>query len=258
MKVLIFQTKSEAIEKAADLITKKVLSSPSCKLGLATGGTMEPVYERLRSQSETLDCSGISTFNLDEYVGLSPSHPQSYHAYMKEQLFDHFNFKLSNTHIPIGNASDPEEEAKRYESTIQTSGGIDLQLLGVGTNGHIGFNEPCSSLGSRTRLKTLTSATRDANARFFEDGETVPRLAITMGIKTILDAKEIVVLATGANKAAACRQMIEGAVSAYWPASALQFHPKVTVLLNEEAAADLELRDYLETVHPEGQDAKVV
>lgn len=258
MKVLIFPTKAEAIEKAGDLITEKIRSNPTCTLGLATGGTMEPLYARLRAKGESLDCSRVTTFNLDEYVGIGPSHPQSYHAYMRLQLFDHLNFDPSNTHIPIGDAPDLEQEADRYERAVQDSGGIDLQLLGIGANGHIGFNEPCSSLGSRTRLKTLTSATRDANARFFKDHEVVPRYAITMGIKTILDAKEVVVLATGSKKAKACREMIEGAVSSYWPASALQLHPKVTALLDEEAAADLELREYLETVHPAGRDVKVV
>jgi glucosamine-6-phosphate deaminase len=258
MKVLIFRTKAEATERAGDLIAQTVMSNPSCTLGLATGGTMEPLYAGLRARNDTLDCSRVTTFNLDEYVGLSPSHPQSYHAYMTEQLFDHLNFKPSNTHLPVGDVSDPEDEANRYESLVRKSGGIDLQLLGIGTNGHIGFNEPCSSLGSRTRLKTLTSATRDANARFFDDEEMVPRYAITMGIKTILDAKEIVVLATGPNKAAACHKMIEGPISAYWPASVLQFHPNVTALLDEDAAADLELRDYLETVHPAGKDVKLV
>lgn len=257
MKVLIFQSKSEAILKADDIIAQKVMKNPTCTLGLATGGTMEPLYARLRARGKTLDCSRVSTFNLDEYVGLNPSHPQSYHVYMNEQLFDHLEFDQSNIHLPVGDTLNPEQEADRYENAVAASGGIDLQLLGIGTNGHIGFNEPCSSLGSRTRLKTLTKATRDANARFFSEDEPVPRLAITMGIKTILEAKEILVLAFGAQKAAACRAMIEGAISSYWPASALQFHPKVTALLDEEAAADLELRDYLETVHPSGQDVKV-
>lgn len=257
MKVLIFPSKEAACQKVCDELAMRIRTKPASTLGLATGGTMEPVYERLREKGSRIDVSAVSTFNLDEYVGLSTDHTQSYHHYMSEHLFDHLNFDRSRTRIPLGSAQDPEIEAVRYEQSIVESGGIDLQLLGIGKNGHIGFNEPGSSLGSRTRIKTLTRATRQANARFFDNSEDVPRFAITMGIQTILDAREIVVLATGEAKAEACHQMIEGAVSSYWPASALQLHPKVTAVLDEAAASKLELREYLETVHPEGQEAKI-
>ena len=255
MKVLIFQRREFAVRRTASLIASKIKEAPETTLGLATGGTMEPVYARLSELAADLDCSGLSTFNLDEYVGLENTHPQSYRHYMAKHLFNNLNFDIGRTHLPKGDASDLREEAERYDQLIKASGGIDLQLLGIGANGHIGFNEPFSSLGSRTRVKTLARGTQEANARFFVQDEAVPQMAITMGIQTILEAREIIVLATGTAKAEACRQMIEGAISAHWPASALQLHPKVTVLLDEEAAGSLSLRDYLEAVHPEGGEA---
>lgn len=257
MKVLIFRTAEEASRKVSETFIKRIHDAPDSVLGLATGGTMEPVYDHLRQHGRDIDFSRLTTFNLDEYVGLSSHHPQSYHHYMGSQLFNHLNFDTAKTHLPAGDARSPEQEARRYEETIVASGGIDLQLLGIGANGHIGFNEPSSSLGSRTRVKTLTNVTRQANARFFGPDENVPRYAITMGIQTILDAKEILVLSTGPGKAEASHQMIEGAVSAKWPASALQMHPNVTVVLDEAAASKLELRDYFETVHPQGQEVSL-
>ncbi|WP_026480535.1 glucosamine-6-phosphate deaminase [Ahrensia sp. 13_GOM-1096m] len=257
MKVLIFPTREAAEKKVSEEIINTIRSRPDCNLGLATGGTMEPVYVKLREHCEAVDCSKLKTFNLDEYVGLSQTHPQSYYEYMAKHIFRYLNIDNANVHIPLGDAPNPEAEAKRYEALIAENGGIDLQLLGIGSNGHIGFNEPCSSLGSETRIKTLTKATRDANARFFGPDEDVPRYAITMGIKTILNANEILVLATGSGKAQACQQMIEGPISARWPASSLQLHPRVTVVLDEDAASQLELREYFEAVHPAGQEAKV-
>lgn len=254
MKVLIFPTRDAAVEKVAKSLLDRIQNTPDSILGLATGGTMEAVYAHLRSQGEGYDCSRLTTFNLDEYVGLKPDHPQSYHHYMACQLFDHLNFDRTRTHLPAGNATNLESEANRYDELIESSNGIDLQLIGIGKNGHIGFNEPCSSFGSRTRIKTLTQSTRKSNARFFEKGEAVPKYAITMGIQTILSAKEIVVLATGTDKARACQHMIEGAIGALCPATVLQLHEKVTVVLDIEAAAHLELRDYFEVVHPAGQE----
>lgn len=221
---------------------------------------MEPVYAGLldRTRAGQVSLDRMTSFNLDEYVGLSPEHPQSYHAFMQERLFAPLKLEPARTHLPRGDAPDPVAEAARYDAAITHAGGIDLQLLGIGRNGHIGFNEPSSSLASPTRVKTLTRATREANARFFGPDEAVPRFAITMGIATILRSRHAVLLATGAAKAEAVAAMAEGPLSARCPASALQMHPKVTVVLDTEAAAGLELRQYYETVHPQGQEVTLV
>ena len=253
MKILIYPDAATAGAQTARRIAARLAAQPRAVLGLATGGTMKPVYAALR---EGLGPGPVqfTSFNLDEYVGLPASHPQSYAHYMRAHLFDAVGLPAERAHLPRGDAADPVAEAARYEAAIAAAGGIDLQLLGLGANGHIGFNEPTSSLGSRTRVKTLTRKTVDDNARFFAPGETVPRRAVTMGIGTILDAREILLLATGPGKARAAARMIEGPLSAACPASALQLHAKVTVLLDEAAAADLDLRDYYETVHPGGAD----
>ncbi len=256
MKILIFADAATASFETARRIIAALTASPKAVLGLATGGTMKPVYATLRERAAKTPSlfQRCTSFNLDEYVGLGSTHPQSYHHYMRKHLFDAVGLHHARAHLPRGDAPDPEAEARRFEAEIVSCGGIDLQLLGIGRNGHIGFNEPTSSLASRTRLKTLTRKTVADNARYFNDGETVPSVAITMGIGTILDAKQILLLATGAAKSEAVARMIEGPVSAVCPASALQFHPKATVLIDEAAAADLKLRDYYETVHPEGAE----
>ncbi|MFV0492967.1 MAG: glucosamine-6-phosphate deaminase [Pseudorhodobacter sp.] len=254
MKVLIFPDKAKAITRTAAALRAAVTRKPDTVLGLATGGTMEPVYAALADKPGGCSFSRVTTFNLDEYVGLAPEHPQSYRSYMRRHLFDHLDFDPAKTHLPHGAASNPEAEAGAYETLITRAGGIDLQLLGLGANGHIGFNEPGSSLGSPTRIKTLTQKTRNDNARFFGPDETVPRYAITMGIRTITFAREILLLAVGSAKAAAAEAMIEGPVSAFCPASALQFHPRATIVLDEESAACLKLRDYYEVVHPQGEE----
>lgn len=254
MRILILPDRSAAAERAADMIAAEVRRHPRAVLGLATGGTMEPVYAALvsRARAGLFDPGEVRTFNLDEYVGLAPSHPQSYRSYMTERLFAPLGLPEARTCLPRGDAADPDAEAAAYDAAIAAAGGIDLQLLGIGANGHIGFNEPTSSLRSRTRVKTLTLTTLEANARFFGPAEIVPRFAITMGIGTILEARSVVLLATGGGKADAVAAMVEGPVSARWPASALQFHPRCTVICDEEAAAKLELRSYYETVHPGG------
>ncbi len=259
MKVLILPDAAAATDRAASVLIDELRARPASVLGLATGGTMEPLYERLRaSHREGLSFAQATTFNLDEYVGLGPDHPRSYHAYMREKLFDQVDIDPSRAHLPRGDTADPHAEAAAYEDAIGRAGGIDLQLLGLGANGHIGFNEPMSSLASPTRIKTLTRSTRDANRRFFEGAEPVPRFAITMGIGTILRARACVLLATGAGKAGAAARMIEGPVSAACPASALQMHPRATVMLDRAAAAELELRSYYEHVHPDGRGRDVV
>ena len=255
MKVLIFDTVTSAVEAVADRLVGKVAGKPDCVLGLATGGTVEPVYEAMvaRYEAGRVRFDQVHTFTLDEYVGLDPTHPMSYHSYMARHLFDRTDFRACNTHIPHGNAADPAAEADHYERLIKGRGGIDLQLLGVGENGHIGFNEPTSSLSSVTRLKTLAPETVRANSRYFEQLADVPRVSITMGIATILQADEIALLATGSNKAKAVKDLIEGPLSAMCPASALQLHQKTEVYIDAEAAAELSLRDYYQAVHPGGK-----
>ncbi len=254
MKVLILDTTELAIERAARIIAEQVAAKPRSVLGLATGGTMLPVYDKLRQihSAENLSFSGITTFNLDEYVGLAPSHPASYHSYMRNCLFDHIDIDPARTFLPRGDAADPNQEAEKYEAQIAAAGGIDLQLLGIGRNGHIGFNEPTSSLNSKTRIKTLTASTREANRPYFAVDEETPKYALTMGIGTILAARNCLLLATGASKAEAVARCVEGPISAACPASALQLHPKATLVLDQQAASALELREYYFHVHPEG------
>lgn len=254
MKILIHPTAATATDCAAGLIASRLARDPATVLGLATGGTMEGVYRHLiaRHRAGAFSLSHAQSFNLDEYVGLAPDHPCSYWHYMRAHLFDHVDLLPDRAHLPHGDAPDASVEAARYEGAIVAAGDIGLQLLGLGANGHIGFNEPSSSLSSLTRVKTLARSTRDANARFFEQPEDVPRMAVTMGIGTILRAEEVLLLALGAGKAKAVVQMVEGPVSAFCPASALQLHRRVTVVLDAEAAQDLALRSYYEDIHPAG------
>lgn len=259
MKILILPNAASAADRVAGLIAARLRSLPDTVLGLATGGTMEAVYARLIAahRQDGLSFAAARSFNLDEYVGLPPDHPCSYWRYMHQALFDHVDLPAGAGQLPRGDAPDPLAEAARYEAAIAAAGGIGLQLLGLGANGHIGFNEPTSSLSSLTRIKTLTASTRQANARFFDKAEDVPRHAITMGIGTILAAEEVVLLAYGAAKAEAAAAMIEGPLSAACPASALQWHRQVTVVLDEAAAARLTLRDYFDSVHPGGAEAAI-
>lgn len=219
MKVLIQGDADKAVDCVAHLIVARLRRVPASVLGLATGGTMEAVYARLIAahQAGEVSLAQARSFNLDEYVGLGPDHPCSYWRYMRAQLFDHVDLPPDAALLPHGDAPDPEAEAQRYEAAIVAAGDIGLQLLGLGANGHIGFNEPTSSLSSLTRVKTLTRATRAANARFFATPDEVPRLAITMGIGTILRAEEVVLLAYGAAKARAVTAMVEGPLSAACP-----------------------------------------
>jgi glucosamine-6-phosphate deaminase len=189
-----------------------------------------------------LDFSKVTTFNLDEYVGLPPEHDQSYHYFMWENLFKHINVDRRFVHIPMGMAQDIEAFCEWYEAEIVKAGGIDLQILGIGANGHIAFNEPGSSLGSRTRIKTLTGSTREANARFFADPKQVPKYAITMGVGTIMDAKALLLLASGEGKAAAIQATCEGPITAMWPATIVQMHRHATVIVDKAAAAKLNMK----------------
>ncbi|QEW18509.1 Glucosamine-6-phosphate deaminase 1 [Marinibacterium anthonyi] len=246
MRIVIKDGAQEAAAYCAALLTEAIRLHPAITLGLATGGTMEPVYATLRSEHAAgrLSFAACRTFNLDEYVGLPSSHPQSYRHYMQTHLFDHIDIPPGATYLPDGNAADPRAAARDYDRLIALKGPIGLQLLGLGTNGHIGFNEPSSSLTSRSRVKTLTRDTVQANSRFFGETEAQPLLAITMGIGTIMDAQRIVLLATGATKAQAVAAMVEGPVSARCPASMLQMHADATVIVDAAAATNLEDRDY--------------
>ncbi|MFK7791183.1 MAG: glucosamine-6-phosphate deaminase, partial [Devosiaceae bacterium] len=203
MKVLLFPDAQAACAAAAKAVVDQLRAKPTSVLGLATGGTMERVYDKLAAHhaSGEVSFAQATSFNLDEYVSLSPDHLQSYRQTMQRLLFDHIDLPEASSHLPLGDSSDPQAEAACYEAAIAAAGGLDLQLLGIGHNGHIGFNEPTSSLGARTRIKTLTRQTRQANARYFGELEDVPRYAITMGIATILDARHCVLVALGQGKA---------------------------------------------------------
>ena len=241
------QMSAEAAAKIADL----VYHQPNAVLGLATGSTPLGLYRELirLHREDGLDFSKVITFNLDEYVGLPASHEQSYNYFMRDKLFNHINVNPSNLHIPNGMASDIDAYCLWYEEEIEAYGGIDIQILGIGSNGHIAFNEPASSLGSRTRLKTLTKQTIDGNARFFDDLTEVPRYAITMGVGTIMEAKTCILLASGKGKADTVAKAIEGPVTSLITASALQLHPDAIFILDEEAASSLQLYDYYHWIY---------
>ena len=251
MEVIIKADYKQMSAEAAARIADLVYHQPNAVLGLATGSTPLGLYQELirLHRDDGLDFSKVITFNLDEYVGLPASHEQSYNYFMRANLFDHINVNPSNIHIPNGMASDIEAYCLWYEDEIEAYGGIDLQILGIGSDGHIAFNEPASSLGSRTRLKTLTKQTIDDNARFFDDPAEVPRYAITMGVGTIMEAKTCILLASGKGKADTVAKAIEGPVTALITASALQLHPDAVFILDEEAASSLELHDYYQWVY---------
>jgi glucosamine-6-phosphate deaminase len=246
MEVIIQPAKEAAARLVARIIARELRANPHLVLGLATGRTMECVYRalvRLR-QEEGLDFSLCRTFNLDEYVGLFPSDPNSYRHYMNRHLFGQVNIDLRNTHLPNGLAEDLDQECRRYEATIQRFGGIDLQLLGIGKAGHIGFNEPLSALRSRTRVKALTPTTLRQNAPFFGGEDKMPRRAVTMGVGTIIEARRCLLLATGESKAAVLAQAVEGPITSMISASALQLHARCTVVVDEAAASRLAGKDY--------------
>lgn len=246
MRVIIEKDAESVARIAARIIARLVQSRPSCVLGLATGSTPVATYRELirMHREEGLSFAQATTFNLDEYVGLAPNHPQSYRAFMQQELFDHIDIPQERTYVPDGRALDLTASCERYEAMISQSGGIDLQLLGIGTDGHIAFNEPGSSLGSRTRLKSLTGETVRDNARFFGSEAEVPKLAITMGVGTILESRKCLLLATGESKSRAIRDTIEGPITAQVTASALQLHRDVIVVLDEAAAGRLDRRGY--------------
>src|SRR5881227_3897884 len=231
---------------AARIVAEVLNTKPNAVLGMATGSTPLGLYQELvrLHKEEQLDFARVTTFNLDEYVGLPANHPQSYHYFMHEHFFQHVNIPRHNINIPSGTTSNYPAFCQWYEGRIAECGGIDLQILGVGSDGHIAFNEPGSSLGSRTRLKTLATETIRDNARFFGGQDKVPRLAVTMGVGTILESKRCILLAFGPHKAAAVRDTVEGPVTAQVTASALQLHREVIGIFDEPAASLLQRRAY--------------
>lgn len=255
MQIVILKNSAEVAEYGANIFIKQLQKNADSVLGLATGSTPVSLYQGLiaAANNALISFKSVTTFNLDEYLGLEGTHPQSYRYFMNEQLFDHVDINKANTHVPPGDARDPIEACLRYEEQIKAAGGIDIQLLGIGRNGHIGFNEPSSGLMSRTRVKTLTKATIDDNARFFGEDEYQPHLSITMGIGTILDAKKVVLLATGENKADAILATVEGALTASCPASALQLHTNAVLVIDEAAASKLSDRDFYKHIEAENQ-----
>ena len=251
MEVIILPTAAEASEVAARLVARQVREKPSSVLGLATGSTPCKLYQLLARmhREDGLDFSKATTFNLDEYVNLDPTHPASYHQFMEENFFSHVNLRRQSVHIPDGMVADVPAHCADYERAIRKAGGIDLQILGLGSDGHLGFNEPGSSLASRTRIKTLTERTRSDNARFFTGAQEVPHNVITMGLGTIMESRMCLLLAFGKAKAEAVAASVEGPVTASVPGSLLQFHPQAKVLLDAESASSLTRAEYYQGVY---------
>lgn len=239
MKLIIARDYEEMSKKAAQIIAEEIKKKPNLVLGLATGATPVGTYRELVKMYKNgeVDFSRVITFNLDEYLGLSPDDERSYHYYMYSNFFDHVNVKPENIHIPNGVAEDIDEECRRYDEAIEKAGGIDLQLLGIGVNGHIGFNEPGDELLTDTHVTNLAPDTIKANARFFESIDQVPKKAITVGLGTIMKAKKIILLASGREKAKIMAELLdEDAVSTKVPASFLLLHRDVTIIMDEDAA----------------------
>ena len=251
MDVGIAETAAHAASIAADLIQRAVRAKPGIVLGVATGSSPVGIYDELarRVSDRRISLAAASAFMLDEYVGLPPDHPQAYRSVIDDIFTRKVDIDPAHVHGPDGTAEDVEAACADYEDAIRAAGGIDVQILGIGTDGHIAFNEPSSSLASRTRIKTLTRQTRIDNSRFFDgDLQAVPGHCLTQGIGTILEARQIILIAAGSAKAEAIRQTVEGPVSARWPATALQLHPDVIVLLDPAAASRLDLADYYREV----------
>jgi len=246
MEIIIASTYEEMSKISAQLIAKEIKKKHDLVLGLATGDTPIGTYKELVKlhKEDGLDFSKITTFNLDEYVGLPPLNKQSYNYFMQDNLFKYINVNYANVYVPQGNTEDPEEFSAWYEAQIKKAGGIDLQILGIGRDGHIGFNEPGSSFASRTRVKALYKQTIEDNARFFDKMEDVPRFAITMGVGTILEAKKILLIANGEKKADVVAEFIEGPVTSQITATALQLHTSATVVIDEAAASKLARKEY--------------
>jgi len=259
MEVIIRPNAEAATDLAARVLAREIRLRPKLVLGLATGRTMERLYRNLVTmhREDGLDFSLLTTFNLDEYIGLPSDHPQSYRRYMNEHLFAHVNIDMRNTNLPDGTATDIDAECERYEQAIRDCGGIDLQVLGIGRSGHIGFNEPLSAMLSRTRAKALTPTTIKQNAPLFDNPNEMPKRAITMGVGTILDSKHCLTLVTGTEKAGIVAKAVEGPVTSMISASALQLHADCRVIVDEAAAAELQNQEYYRWIfenEPEWQE----
>ena len=248
MEIVICKTKEEASKLAVDMITAAVKKNPKTVLGLATGSTPVPMYAEMAKavKAKKVSYKDVKTWNLDEYVGLPGTHDQSYRYFMNKNLFEKIDIKISNTHVLNGMAKDPVKECEKYEAQIKKAGGIDIQVLGIGSDGHIAFNEPGTSLKSRTGVVYLTPSTIKDNARLFFKGkeDEVPTRALSMGVGTICEAKKIILLAFGKNKADAVKGMVEGGISQFCTASALQEHNDAWIFCDEESASKLKLRNY--------------
>ena len=243
-EIVIVRDKEAAGALVADHIATLIRDNPETVLGLATGSTPLPVYEALRSRLEGVDVSRVRGFALDEYVGIDPAHPESYRSVITREVVEPLGLDPALVRTPDGSALGIEHHGEEYEAAILDAGGIDLQILGIGTDGHIGFNEPGSSFASQTRVKTLTEQTRRDNARFFDSIDDVPMHCITQGLGTILRARHLVLLAFGEGKAAAVAGAVEGPLSASLPGSAIQLHARATVVVDEAAASQLARADY--------------
>jgi glucosamine-6-phosphate deaminase len=246
MEVVILPSASEVGLLAARKISRLVNQHPDAVLGLATGSSPLAIYAALAAhvRDGTLDASRVSAFALDEYVGIPAEHPESYASVIRREVVEPLHLDPARVQVPDGRATDLEAAGERYEEAVRAAGGVDLQILGIGANGHVGFNEPTSSFASRTRIKTLTERTRADNARFFDAPDDVPTHCLTQGLGTIMDARELLLVAQGSKKAAAVAAAVEGPLTSICPASVLQLHRRATVMVDEEAAADLRLTDY--------------
>ena len=254
MRVVIAETPAKVARIAAELIATEIKNrraeGRAAVLGAATGSTPLGTYQELTAlvRAGELDVSGVSVFALDEYVGLDLAHPESYHSVIRATVTEPLGLDPALVHVPDGSAPDLAAASADFERLIAEAGGVDLQLLGIGSNGHIGFNEPTSSLSSRTRMKTLDPRTRTDNARFFDSIDQVPKYSVTQGIGTVLDARKTLLVAQGAGKADAVARMIEGPIASMCPASALQMHADATVVVDREAAAKLQLAEFYEYI----------
>ena len=237
MQIIVCKNYEEMSKTGARIIASQVIMKPKCILGLATGSTPIGMYSELGRMCDEgiLDFSGVSSYNLDEYYPISPDNPQSYYYFMEENLFSKINIDRANTHIPSGNSSDPEAECSRYDEMIDKAGGVDLQVLGIGQNGHIGFNEPDSALIAGTHVTGLTESTIKANSRFFDSVDDVPTKALTMGIATIIKAKKIIILANGKSKHEAVSALLDDKIDTQVPATMLKLHSDVVLICDEEA-----------------------
>ena len=256
MEVIVLDTAEAVGRLAADKVAAVVARRPDAVLGLATGSSPTVLYAELarRVAAGELDLSRASGFALDEYVGIPADHPQSYARVLERQVVRPLRMDPRRVHVPDGRAEDLQQAAEAYERAIADAGGVDVQVLGVGANGHIGFNEPTSSFASRTRIKTLAPRTRDDNARFFDAPDQVPTHCLTQGLATILQARELVLVAQGASKAEAVAAAVEGPLTSMCPASALQLHPRASVVVDEAAASRLRLVDYYRHTHASKPD----